>query len=365
MKTKIAEQLLGKVMGWGNPELAAERPLLQALAEFKYDEYQQFSAGDRFLENLIRWLAQLRVEDRHVAYDFVKANLIFFSASELDHLVAIAYPHVIRPHLLRQTALELGRSQFAVCDLGNHMQFQDRQNRTLFVALSDGSRIDRFRRANPNLDHEQIVQSYEFGGEKCEGLLEKLRKRVNDQSARFTTIVLLDDFSASGTSYFAHDGVKGKLAKFFRALLDTKSPIGLLVPEEASTLQAIVVIYVATTTAEDHIRKGLHSHLGIAGVSWQLKILQTIPEAVRLLRGCPSKTQFQELVEKRYYDPTIFDSHMQKGGSIDGRYGYADGGIPVILHHNTPNNSVALLWSYADSSTRGLFPRVRRHKDQS
>jgi hypothetical protein len=33
-----------------------------------------------------------------------------------------------------------------------------------------------------------------------------------------------------------------------------------------------------------------------------------------------------------------------------------------VMHHNTPNNSIALLWSYDDTEARGLFPRVRRHK---
>jgi len=52
-----------------------------------------------------------------------------------------------------------------------------------------------------------------------------------------------------------------------------------------------------------------------------------------------------------------------KRRSSDAKYGYGDCGLPVVLHHNTPNNSLALLWSYDDRAVRGLFPRVQRHKE--
>ncbi|HWG46501.1 MAG TPA: hypothetical protein VN688_27310, partial [Gemmataceae bacterium] len=65
----------------------------------------------------------------------------------------------------------------------------------------------------------------------------------------------------------------------------------------------------------------------------------------------------------KYYDHSIFDPHIEKGGAPDARYGYADCGLPVVLHHNTPNNAIALLWSYDDRAVRGLFPRVQRHKE--
>jgi len=57
--------------------------------------------------------------------------------------------------------------------------------------------------------------------------------------------------------------------------------------------------------------------------------------------------------------------HMQKGKTPDAKYGYGDCGLPVILHHNTPNNSLAILWFYENCTIRGLFPRVQRHKEMS
>ena len=57
----LAEQLLAKVMGWTQEDVARERPDLQAMASYNYDEYQQFSPGMRFVESLALWLRWLGV----------------------------------------------------------------------------------------------------------------------------------------------------------------------------------------------------------------------------------------------------------------------------------------------------------------
>ena len=109
MRDALAEKLLAHVLQWSAEEVAQERPVLQALAAFKYDEYQQFSTGGRFIESLTLWLNQFDTpEERRVAYDFVKSSLVFCSAAEMRHFVETAYPDHIRPILLDRTAVELG-----------------------------------------------------------------------------------------------------------------------------------------------------------------------------------------------------------------------------------------------------------------
>jgi hypothetical protein len=73
---------------------------------------------------------------------------------------------------------------------------------------------------------------------------------------------------------------------------------------------------------------------------------------------------FTKLIEK-YYDASVFDVHMKKGKTKDAKFGYADCGLPVVLHHNTPNNSIAILWLYEHCTPRGLFARVQRHREMS
>ncbi|MBC8273872.1 MAG: hypothetical protein H8E40_02735, partial [Chloroflexi bacterium] len=97
MKDDLAQALLAKIMNWTDEEDADERPYLQLMAAHKYDEYQQFSPGMRFIESLALWLKQFEtIEERKKAYDFIKNRMIFISRAEIDHLVTSAYPDIIR-----------------------------------------------------------------------------------------------------------------------------------------------------------------------------------------------------------------------------------------------------------------------------
>ena len=91
-----------------------------------------------------------------------------------------------------------------------------------------------------------------------------------------------------------------------------------------------------------------------------VQAIQHLPPTIKIARD--DDDAFRALSDK-YYDNSIFDVHLKKGGTPDAKYGYADCGLPVVLHHNSPNNALALLWSYDDGTVRGLFPRVRRHKE--
>ena len=60
MRDQLAERLLARVMAWSPEDVARERPVLQAMAAYKYDEYQQFSPGMRFVESLALTLSRLK-----------------------------------------------------------------------------------------------------------------------------------------------------------------------------------------------------------------------------------------------------------------------------------------------------------------
>jgi hypothetical protein len=68
MRDELAEALLAKVMNWSDEEKARERPVLQDLARYKYDEYQQYAPGRRFIESLALWLRQFEtIDERRTA----------------------------------------------------------------------------------------------------------------------------------------------------------------------------------------------------------------------------------------------------------------------------------------------------------
>ena len=78
------------------------------------------------------------------------------------------------------------------------------------------------------------------------------------------------------------------------------------------------------------------------------------------------ESEFNRLIDHQdYYDHDIYDEHFKRGGAADARYGYGNCGLPIVLYHNSPNNSVALIMSYGDRKFRGLFPRVQRHREMA
>lgn len=369
MRDTLAETLLAKVLGWQPRDIARERPVLQALASLKYDEYEQFSPGLRFIESLALWLNQFETADREIAYQFVKNSLVFCSAEEMDHLVETAYHDHIRSILLAKSAAEQNLNRRHIGRIASSIPFRMLQRQTLFLGLSDGARIDTFRRANgADLNHEQIWQTHELPRERGDELLKKLSSHLSEidagvaTEAKFRSIVLLDDFSASGSSYYAikDDGTRGgKVAQFLSALTSQESALHQIC--DPGGIEIIILIYMATEQAVEHLRNALKEP--VSGVTrCHVETIQTVPAKIKLGRGGPE--EFTKLIEK-YYDPSVFDIHMQKGKAKDAKYGYADCGLPVVLHHNTPNNSVAILWFYEHCMVRGLFPRVQRHRVMS
>jgi hypothetical protein len=369
----LAEELLAKVLGWEPSDVAKERPVLQAMASLKYDEYEQFSPGLRYLESLALWLDQFEPKDRGVAYQFLKSALVFCSSDEMDHLVETSYQDYVRPLLLARSAAEQGLNARHVGRIASSVAFRMLQRQTLFLGLSDGARIDTFRRANPDLNHEQIWQTHELADERVTDLLDKLSEHVAKMGPaplvppKFRSIVLLDDFSASGSSYYVKkdDGTAGgKVAKFLHAMADDKSPLHRLC--DPAGVEVVILIYMATEQATTHLRDALN--IAIPGViRTHVQTVQSVPSRIRIARGDTS-VKFMRLIEKYYnedVDKLVFDVHMKKGKTPDAKYGYADCGLPVVLHHNTPNNSLAILWFYEKCSLRGLFPRIQRHREMA
>jgi len=370
MKDALAEKLLARILDWSAEDVARERPILQAMAAFKYDEYEQFSPGMRYVESLARWLSQFEKADRRVAYDFIKTRLVCCSSQEMTHLVETAYTDHIRPLLLDRVAREQSINQYRIGAIADSVEFRVRQRQCLFLGLSDGARIDSFRRANRELDHEQIWQTHDLSADRVKELIEKVtvqvRKIRNVESGekdeyRFRTIVLLDDFSASGGSYYMPkpDGtVGGKIAKFFNHMITPGDPLaGLIMPNK---YEVFILLYVATEQAIKHLNEQSQKLWGSKDAPYVVKAIQHLPPTIKMIRT--SDDPFRKLIDK-YYDDAIFDPHLKKGGAEDAKYGYADCGLPVVLHHNTPNNAIALLWSYDNLAIRGLFPRVQRHKE--
>lgn len=361
MRTELAEQLLSRIMEWDADQLATHGNALQILARCKYDQYGMFRPGERFLESLARWLLQLEtLDERRIAVEFVLKKLIFVSGAELDHVIELVYRDVIRPLVRQHVSATTGVSSHRVKTLTSHPLFRTFQRQLLILGMSDGARLDRLRRASPELSHEQFNLVSTPSAEEVDSMRGKLRKALADMQLvaedQFQHVVLVDDFTGSGFTLIREEDelvddklvkiLDGKLIKV-RKRLDECRAKGSVAPNAGVS----IVLYIASESAERWVR----DYLARAGLEWSLTIVQSIPDACRVTDPA------MEALASKYYDPVLNDKH--KG---DATLGYRDSRLPLILSHNTPNNSIALLWGDTterrDSLSRhALFARYERH----
>ncbi len=371
MKDKLAEALLVREMDWGTEDIAQKRPYLQAMAKYKYDGYEQFLPGRRFIESLVLWLHQFKTpEERRNAYDFIMKRLIFISQLEMANLVKNSYPDLMRHLIIQHTADQLKIPKYMVKQITENTHFKTLRRQSLFLGLSDGTRTDLLRRSNRSeLSNEQIYQTHEITERRANKMLaslssdmKKILGHAPKQEERcFKIVFLLDDFTGSGFTYLRKENgeFEGKLATFYKDVSETKSGLSKLLNIE----QCIVylVFYVATTKAINKITD-IISKLWVNNTP-QIKVLQKLDNSC-----CVSVEQDPEFyrlcLNDDYYDgDNLEDESTKKGGTQCLKFGFADCSLPVVLAHNTPNNSVSLLWAYEHAKIHGLFPRVPRHKE--
>ena len=370
MRKELAESLLAKIMGWSDAEKASERAYLESFASYKYDEYQQFSPGRRFIESLALWLGQFDAgKQRRAAYAFVRDRLVFVSMDEMNHLVELTFPTVIRPILIADTAAALGVDPNYIKAIVGTPEYRRRLRQVLVLGLSDGARTDWFRRANPqDMSNEQVFHAYDVSDAKSEGMVEDLKKHLakilgrepSVDEARFRYVVLLDDFTGSGTSFIRKDAASGKwtgkIAKIVAGLLKANN-LGGAIAETG--VKVVIVLYVASDQAIGHI-EGRLPELPFGKGSIEFHVVHRLGASTPL-DASRDGAILDIAAEDRFFDEDADDEHS-KIGETSKRFGYANGRLPLVLAHNTPNNSIYLLWGEDDQEVLGLFPRVSRHR---
>ena len=84
MNSNLASLLLSSVMSWDYVRLNSERPELEFIGSMKYDAYDRFMPGTRFMSSLVQWLNQFDEEDRATDLNFVKKKLVFISSPQMN-----------------------------------------------------------------------------------------------------------------------------------------------------------------------------------------------------------------------------------------------------------------------------------------
>src|SRR5262249_16271373 len=148
-----------------------------------------------------------------------------------------------------------------------------------------------------------------------------------EELCRFRTIVLLDDFSASGISYVGlqADTLDGKVGNFLNSLLDQDQSVATLA--NVDDLDLLIVLYMATEYAAGYVRTRLEPICRKTGIRASVHVVYPISERVRISKGQNSAL---DAVIDAYYDETN-ETDSTRLGRTDLKYGFAGCGLPLIL----------------------------------
>jgi len=376
MDQELGLNILSDIMQWPDDRARQEFRWLRLMARLKYDGYRDFLAGVRFFERLAHWLQQFQLDERETAYQFIRRKLVYIGSAEVTHLAKRFYHQEVESRLLQTVSQRCGIPTYRVwTDAAAIEEFGRQKRKTLFMALSDGAGIDVIRHANVrNLSNEQFVGVTQADDEKWDDLLKELRRDLNDETAKFSLVYLIDDFTGSGNSLLRPDDKKkdewkGKLMRF-RTSIKKATDNPYLDNGWALCVHHYIGGYEASEnvkTREAAARRRYESEGWFNAVNFSFGMI--------LPKNCPIQSEgngnedFIVLTDK-YYNPSIQDRHTEVGGVKKITLGFGACGFPLVLEHNTPNNSVALLWAEAEPSEkdgtkypemRPLFRRRPRH----
>lgn len=386
MNSNLASRLLSSVMGWDYIVLNSERPELEFMGSMKYDAYDRFMPGTRFMSSLVQWLNQFDKEDRKIVFDFVKKKLVFISSTQMNYLVDLLYDSKIRPILLKKATENAHMPSYRLCNKEVQTQFKIAKRSSLVVGLSDGAHTDILRRS-AGFSNEQVLTNYYPDGKKLREMLYELRKdkMLKDiTNPCFRNIFLIDDFTASGKSFIRIDeegifhGKLGKIIDELRAknneFTDEEKKQGkkdelhlsYLLDCNQPEIHIDILFCMATDKAVDNIRKGLDLFINKSGynnVKCHIHVVQKLYES--LSTDITSDTELMKVLAKpKYLHQNLINNIAYKVGSVTKPYlGFDECALPVVLSHNTPNNSLPILWQDTDDDKefKGLFPRISRH----
>lgn len=377
MRFNLAKQFLAQLMQWDDIEATEHLQEIDLMSDIKYDSYDQFMPGIKFVGNFYLWLSQFEdIDERKLMYEFVKKYIIYINSTQISHLIDLLYNTKIIP-AIRQKVVEDFRNQGLTVNkynykrLENAAEFKSHKRKALFIGLSDGSHIDIIRR-NSYLDNDQVLTNYYPDDTKIKELAEELEKSkdlVEGSGKKFESIALIDDFTASGSSFIRikDDGTfAGKLPKFFEAIYGKDEFKKLLV----DGFDIHLYFLIATKSALDHINVMLEQY------KKQYPDLNLTVECVQMLYDDAKFTSHTDteslamqkvIFQKRFVnEPALTKAYKQSypTGNTDYYLGYRQCALTIVLNHNTPNNSLPIIWQPKRETGDRLYPlfyRITRH----
>lgn len=376
MNSNLANQLLASIMNWDAKKLASERAALEFMGSMKYDAYNRYMPGMKFMSSLVQWLNNIDKEDRDIAFKFLKEKLVFISSTQMNYLVDLLYDSKIRPILLNIATIEVGTASYMHSNNEVRKRFEIEKRSSLVIGLSDGAHTDILRRS-AQFSNEQVLTNYYPDDNKLKDMLDELRrdeKLSGMTDPYFRRIFLIDDFTASGMSFIRFDDndkkYHGKLKKIIDELRvepqsdDKNKHLSFLLDPNKKEIQIDILFCIATEKAISNIQNCLQDYLNSLTVERKVKfeihVIQTLED--KLSDDIKEDEALMNVLKKdNHFIKEAVMSKSYKVGKHDNPYlGFDECALPVVLSHNTPNNSLPIIWQDTEKF-HGLFPRISRH----
>ena len=181
--------------------------------------------------------------------------------------------------------------------------------------------------------------------------------------------VLIDDFTASGSSFIRKkkDGsFGGKLPTFFETI-EKKQKFKDLFTEG---FEIHLYFLIATNNSLNHIRALLEEYMAVhTNLKVDVDCVHLLGEDAKFTNHQePAAKDMMAVIEKKCYvnEPALTDAYKESypEGNKDYHLGYKQCALTVVLNHNTPNNSLPIIWQPGRDGADRLYPlfyRITRH----
>ena len=317
-----------------------------------------------FDEVFFEWLSQFDFEvenpvtvtsyQQELRYAFILASkLLFFNRPQVLSLAHVVWSKV-KQELLSNVMLLNGSSIFDVFETAPLIK--EELFSTLFAPLSDSSKFEEFRHnVMPKGMHGQVtIQHIELLTKPIEDAaksdaashyVEYLKESYKDKKSLY----IVEDFSGSGTS----------IIRKIRTILSAYS-------FDTVYFCPLIITEQSLNNINDEISKGSFGGKAV-------KVLHglIVKEMFSLSSGKPGCWEEDEVQALLKMSRKYFNSHFNENRFLyddcysmnpekPTPYGFKNGGYPIILYTNCPNNSLPIVWGF-NNSWHPLFLRDERY----
>lgn len=311
-----------------------------------------------FHTEFYKWLSQFEVDsdnadnidgfDAEMRYVFLLVSkLLFFNRVQIISLINVVWEKV-KKELFCNLRDSNGITSFDI--LGVTDLIEKEFENSLFTPLSDSSKFEEFRHVMPDGVHKKItIESIGYLTNPIDDNIPQYIDFINKKYEAKTNLFIVEDFSGSGTTILKKIDQIADNYNFKRIYF---CPL------------------IITENANNNIEEAIEQNeklKQIVKVIHGLQVDEYFSVASESLEYWSKKESevLREMSKKYYnlyfnYNGYLYDDYLKTHPLNPTPYGFKNGGYPIILYTNCPNNSLPVIWSN-NNNWCPLFIRNERY----